>query len=247
METFTPEIIGTGYKVTVETTPDERVVIKRYSNPNVFDLAEKQIMIHTRIQKYSHMFDKFQNVKIPKLLGYEKSETEIILRFERVHNYLELPKMSHVHISNETKIVDFAGRGKTFQIPYFEHYVGHEKICDYIRELGIIIALLNYQCQIRLHDIEFVMGQGETTPILYILDFDRCDICKIDKILELRETSPLMEAYDYGLLKIREYIDLGNLSSEYVDIFVNAYTSESLIYGIPERLIEAALNTLKRW
>lgn len=39
MEEFIPEIIGGGYKVIVETTINPNIIIKRYTDPNVFYLA----------------------------------------------------------------------------------------------------------------------------------------------------------------------------------------------------------------
>lgn len=180
------------------------------------------------------------------MLSYKIGELEIILRFERVYNYLDIPEMSHVHISNKTEVRHHAGRGYTFPIDYFEKYVDREVIFNYVKELGEILALLNYQCQIRLHDIEFVIGQGLTTPRLYILDFDRCDICDINMIIEKREENELMRSYDYRLLKIREYLDLANLSEDLIDIFMSSYILKSMEFNIPPELVDIILKNLTR-
>lgn len=249
METFEPKIIGEGYKVSVETTLDENIIVKRYTSDIVFRLARKQIEIQERIQEFSFLLDEYENVKIPKLLDVTESEEEIVLTMERIHNYYDGKElMTHVHIEeleHREKRKHVAGRGFSYNLEEFEEELGVELIHTMIRELAEILAILNFVCELRLSDIELILGKKDGRPILYIVDFDRASKYDLQECLAFRLTNKAYLDMSFDLLRVSEYINLDKAKQEYSILFIQSYQSKAAEYDIPERFIDAILNKLK--
>jgi|UniRef100_A0A6C0IVA0 hypothetical protein len=180
--------IGAGYRVSVYTKKDNQIhVFKEYQIEELEDLTNTQIEIQSHIQEtIKDELTRFTNVKIPKLLYFDKETRTII--FDRVYNPFDTDinnpsPMLHFKLTNDLSKKSYvAGRGSIILLPEVSTLLGTYQIdlLGCMSELGELCALLNFKCELILRDIEIVIGKDriDNKLKLYLLDFDRVHLCE---------------------------------------------------------------------
>jgi len=224
--------IGAGYQVSVYTKKDNQIhVFKEYQKEDLEDLTNTQIKIQSHIQEtIKDELTRFTNVKIPKLLYFDKETRTII--FDRVYNPFDtdinspLP-MLHFKLTNDFSKKSYVeGRGSIILLPEVSTLLGTYRIdlLGCMSELGELCALLNFKCELILEDIEIVIGKdriGDDKLKLYLLDFDR-----------VRLSEGHISKYKPGLLELIEDEYFQWKSDQSSSPFIRAFTESYMRIAI---------------
>jgi hypothetical protein len=237
--------IGAGYRVSVYTKKDnQNHVFKEYQIEELEDLTNTQIEIQSHIQEtIKDELTRFTNVKIPKLLYFDKETRTII--FDRVYNPFDTDinnpsPMLHFKLTNDlSKKYSVAGRGSVILLPEVSILSDTHQIdlIGCMSELGELCALLNFKCELILSDIEIVIGKDSINDKLklYLLDFDRVRLCKghINK-------------YHPGLLNLIEDEYFQWKSDQFSSPFIRAFTESYMRIAIDHNGKEHAAKIIEK-
>lgn len=219
--------IGAGHRVSVYTKKDNPIhVFKEYQKEDLEYLLNTQIKIQGHIQEtIKDELTRFTNVKIPKLLYFDKETRTII--FDRVYNPFDTDinspsHMLHFKLTNDvSEKSDDVGRGTTILLPEVYTLLDTYPIdlLGCMSELGELCALLNFKCELILKDIEIVIGKDSIDDDklkLYLLDFDSVHLIEGH-----------ISKYKPGLLELieDEYFQWKSdqSSSEFIRAFTESY------------------------
>ena len=265
--------IGSGYQVKVNIDNNNPFIVKKtYRHKNLFYLANKQIEVQEQIKlTIKDDLENLMYVKIPHIISSKKTEETIEIVMDRIYNIFDtedetLP-MLNVIITNDKEEINrspISGRGTVVTLDYVEevlktmineslneadrNILKTNLVCDYIRELGIIIALLNFKSELKTDDIEIVFGKDSIEDGIfkfYILDFDRCTKYNLNDLLEHRSKNTRIYNKTYDMLGRKDYFEFKTLKKEYKKSFKEGYESIAIKY-IPIDFIKEILDDLDR-
>jgi hypothetical protein len=234
-----PIIIGRGDRITVVVEKDNPDWVYKKFEPSVRGRLVKEYNLQQIIQNTTDI-NQFEYVKIPKY--------EIINIDNPGQNTLVIQRIFNINdknINNPTQITDVlisneptTEQNNHINLNVIKEIVGEDKYGDYIFQLGQLLGILNFFCQIKTDDIEIVLGKLEIdgTPKLFIIDFDNCEKYKIDTLLQIIKTNPRLAGNDFDILGRRHHMTLYKLDVYTKKQFENGYLSSVATYrpdGLP--------------